>query len=301
MMKTPVILFVDDDPVIQKLLETHLQRSKFDTLHAMSGYSALSIFDKNHIDLIVLDIDMPQMDGFQTLQNLRTRDSTVPVIFLSCLDGEDLKTKGLELGADDYIVKPCSIAELTARIEAVLRRTRPSGLTKGEITGNTDIFSISDLLQMLVLTHRNATITLVDIEGGLVIQDGKIVAARQGGFRGMDGIVRLFLLESGSFILRYDEIPRVSDTFAQDIDNLLLKVNLQIDEIRESIHAIASKDMMLQLQAATSDFPELEVLQDSFPISLVGLVALLPGNLEDGVDLVKRAIEKKVLTNMMAA
>ncbi len=296
MMKTPVILFVDDDPVIQKLLETHLQRSKFDTLHAMSGYNALSILDKKHVDLIVLDIDMPQMDGFQTLQNLRTRDSSIPVIFLSCLDSENLKTKGLELGADDYIVKPCSIAELIARIEAVLRRTRPSGLNKGEITGNTDIFSISDLLQMLVLTHRNATITLEDIEGGLVIQDGKIVAARQGGFRGMDGIMRLFLLESGSFILRYDELPKVSDKFEQDIGNLLLEVNLQIDEIRESMNSLGSKDMMLQLQDASSDFPEFEVLKDSFPISLVGLVALLQGDLRDGLDLVKRAMEKNVLT-----
>ncbi len=295
-MKTPVILFVDDDPVIQKLLKTHLQRSKFDTLHAMSGYNALSIVDENHIDLIVLDIDMPQMDGFQTLQNLRTRDSSIPVIFLSCLAGEDLKTKGLELGADDYIVKPCSIAELIARIEAVLRRTRPSGLKKGEINGNTDIFSISDLLQMLVLTKRNATITLADIEGGLVIRDGKIVAARQGGFRGMDGIVRLFLLESGSFILRYDEIPNVSGKFEQDIGNLLLEVNLRIDEIRESMQSIGSVDIMLQLQAAPSDFPELEALKGSFPMSLVGLVALLQGDLEDGLNLVKRAVEKKVLS-----
>ncbi len=262
----------------------------------MSGYNALSILDKKHVDLIVLDIDMPQMDGFQTLQNLRTRDSSIPVIFLSCLDSENLKTKGLELGADDYIVKPCSIAELIARIEAVLRRTRPSGLNKGEITGNTDIFSISDLLQMLVLTHRNATITLEDIEGGLVIQDGKIVAARQGGFRGMDGIMRLFLLESGSFILRYDELPKVSDKFEQDIGNLLLEVNLQIDEIRESMNSLGSKDMMLQLQDASSDFPEFEVLKDSFPISLVGLVALLQGDLRDGLDLVKRAMEKNVLT-----
>ena len=296
MMKTPVILFVDDDPVIQKLLKTHMQRSKFDTLHVMSGYNALSIVDENHIDLIVLDIDMPQMDGFQTLQNLRTRDSSIPVIFLSCLDSEDLKTKGLELGADDYIVKPCSIAELIARIEAVLRRTRPSGLKKGEITGNTEVFSISDLLQMLVLTKRNATITLADIEGGLVIRDGKIVAARQGGFRGMDGIVRLFLLESGSFILRYDEIPKVSGKFEQDIGSLLLEVNLRIDELRESMQSIGSGNIMLQLQAAPSDFPEIEVLQDSFPMSLVELVALLQGDLEDGLNLVKRAVEKKVLS-----
>lgn len=296
MMKTPVILFVDDDPVIQKLLKTHMQRSKFDTLHVMSGYNALSIVDENHIDLIVLDIDMPQMDGFQTLQNLRTRDSSIPVIFLSCLDSEDLKTKGLELGADDYIVKPCSIAELIARIEAVLRRTRPSGLKKGEITGNTEVFSISDLLQMLVLTKRNATITLADIEGGFVIWDGKIVAARQGGFRGMDGIVRLFLLESGSFILRYDEIPKVSGKFEQDIGSLLLEVNLRIDELRESMQSIGSGNIMLQLQAAPSDFPEIEVLQDSFPMSLVELVALLQGDLEDGLNLVKRAVEKKVLS-----
>ena len=296
MMKTPVILFVDDDPVIQKLLKTHMQRSKFDTLHAMSGYSALSIIDENHIDLIVLDIDMPQMDGFQTLQNLRARDSSIPVIFLSCLDSENLKTKGLELGADDYIVKPCSIAELIARIEAVLRRTRPTGLKKGEITGNTDIFSIADLLQMLVLTQRNATISFADLEGGLVVRDGKIVAARQGGFRGMDGIMRLFLLESGSFILRYDELPKVSDKFEKDIGNLLLEVNLQIDEIKALMQSIGAEDMMLQLQVDPTDVPELEGLREFFPISLVGLVALLKGSLESGLDLVKSAVENKVLS-----
>lgn len=295
-MKTSVLLFIDDDPVIQKLLKTHLQRSRFKTLHAMSGYDALSIVDKNHIDLIVLDIDMPQMDGFQTLQNLRAKDSSIPVIFLSCLDSENLKTKGLELGADDYIVKPCSIAELVARVEAVLRRTRPTGLKKGEITGNTDIFSLSDLLQMLVLTQRNATISLADIDGGLVVRDGKIVAARQSGFRGMDAIERLFLLESGSFILRYDDIPKVSSTFEQDIGNLLLEVSLHTDEIREAMEDAGGADMMLQLQDAPTDIPGLEVLRESFPITLERLVAALEGGLEAGLDLVKHAVEKKVLS-----
>lgn len=296
MTKTPVILFIDDDPVIQKLLKTHLKRSKFKTLHAMNGYDALSIVDDNHIDLIVLDIDMPQMDGFQTLQNLRAKDSSIPVIFLSCLDNEKLKTKGLELGGDDYIVKPCSIAELTARIEAVLRRTRPSGLKKGEVTGNTDIFSISDLLQMLVLTQRKATITFSDLEGGLVVRDGKIVAARQGGFRGMDAIIRLFLLETGSFVLRYDKIPNVSEKFEQDIGNLLLEVNLKIDEVKEKMQSMGGEDTMFNIQTTPSDIQDLEVLRKDFPMTLITLVALLKYHLEDGLGLVQKAIEKKVLT-----
>lgn len=298
MMKRPVILFIDDDPVIQKLLSTHMQRSKFTTLHALSGQSALEIVDDNQVDLIVLDIDMPQMDGFQTLQNLRKKGNNIPVIFLSCLNGENLKTKGLELGADDYIVKPCSIAELTARIDAVLRRTRPTGLSKGEITGNTDIFSLSDILQMLVLTERNATITLDDIEGGLVVRDGKIVAARQGGFRGLEGIRRLFLLESGAFILRYDVLPKISGKFKKNISNLLLEVNLWVDEMREAMQSLGGEDAMLKLQPSPSDNADFEALRESFPMSIVGLVTLLKGDIKESLSLVKQALEKKVLTVM---
>lgn len=296
MMKRPVILFIDDDPVIQKLLKTHMQRSKFNSLHALSGQSSLEVVDANHVDLIVLDIDMPQMDGFETLQNLRKKGNNIPVIFLSCLDGENLKTKGLELGADDYIVKPCSIAELTARIDAVLRRTRPTGLSKGEITGNTDIFSLSDILQMLVLTERNATITLADIDGGLVVREGKIVAARQSGFRGMDGIRRLFLLESGAFILRYDVLPKISGKFEKDVSNLLLEVNLWVDEMREAMQSLGGEDAMLELQASPSGDADFEALRESFPLSVVGLLTLLKGDIKENIPLVKQAMEKKILT-----
>jgi DNA-binding response OmpR family regulator len=115
------ILLVDDEDSIQKLLTYPLERDGFTVLQARDGEEALAQFSSRHVDLVVLDIMLPKLDGLDVCRRLRA-ESSVPIIMLTARDDELDKVLGLELGADDYITKPFSIREFRSRVRALLRR-----------------------------------------------------------------------------------------------------------------------------------------------------------------------------------
>jgi two-component system, OmpR family, KDP operon response regulator KdpE len=119
------VLIVDDEVRILKFLEVKLKISGYEVLTANDGAEALAQMQTQEPDLLILDVVMPGMDGFETLKQVRTF-STVPVIFLSAKGANVDKIKGLHLGADDYLAKPFNPDELIARIEAVRRRIAPA-------------------------------------------------------------------------------------------------------------------------------------------------------------------------------
>jgi two-component system KDP operon response regulator KdpE len=128
-MKRFCILLVDDEQRILNFLRTKLKLSGYDVITASSGMEALQHIQAQEPDMVVLDILMPEMDGFATLKEIRTF-SSVPIIILSARVSYDEKVKGLGLGADDYLAKPFNPDELMARIEAVRRRTLASSNQK---------------------------------------------------------------------------------------------------------------------------------------------------------------------------
>ncbi|MDX6550593.1 MAG: hypothetical protein QOJ31_1277, partial [Gaiellales bacterium] len=115
------ILLVDDEESIQKLLTYPLEREGYRVIQARDGEEALRRFAELQIDLVVLDVMLPKLDGLEVCRRLRTT-STVPIMMLTARDDEVDKVLGLELGADDYITKPFSIREFRSRIRAMLRR-----------------------------------------------------------------------------------------------------------------------------------------------------------------------------------
>jgi two-component system, OmpR family, KDP operon response regulator KdpE len=124
-MRPAKILVVDDEPHLLKLVRSNLEAAHYKVTVAMDGPSALAMMEGEGADLVVLDIMMPGLDGFEVLQKIR-EFSVVPVIILTAKDQEVDVVRGLRLGADDYIRKPFSVHELLARVEAVLRRGSPS-------------------------------------------------------------------------------------------------------------------------------------------------------------------------------
>ncbi|MBM4463190.1 MAG: response regulator transcription factor [Chloroflexi bacterium] len=124
MAANTTILVVDDEPRMVQFITMNLELEGFRVISAFDGYQALEKVTRELPDLVVLDIMMPEMDGFETLRKIRNV-SAVPVIFLSAKGEEFDRVKGLDLGADDYIVKPFSPRELVSRIRAVLRRLEP--------------------------------------------------------------------------------------------------------------------------------------------------------------------------------
>jgi DNA-binding response OmpR family regulator len=118
------ILIVDDEPRYLRLLEANLRTEGYEVATAQDGVQALEVFSAQPIDLVLLDVMMPRLDGFATCQRLR-EFSNVPIVILTARGEEQDRVRGLDLGADDYLVKPFSATELLARVRAVLRRAQP--------------------------------------------------------------------------------------------------------------------------------------------------------------------------------
>ncbi|MEM6709059.1 MAG: response regulator transcription factor [Pseudomonadota bacterium] len=153
------VLVADDDSHIREVVCFALQRAGFKTLEAADGRAALTQHDRHRPDLVVLDVLMPEADGLAVCQQLRS-SSTVPIVFLSSKDEEVDRILGLELGGDDYLVKPFSPRELVARVKANLRRvdqdradTSNATLTLGGLTINSDTFEAHYNESLLPLTH----------------------------------------------------------------------------------------------------------------------------------------------------
>lgn len=123
MPNRPCIMVVDDDPNVVRFIKRVLETEKFGVVPAGNGLEALKLLDSYEIDLMILDLKMPGMDGFQTITKLRER-SELPVIMLTAQLGVESLEKGIGLGADDYINKPVNMSVLVARIRAKLRRVK---------------------------------------------------------------------------------------------------------------------------------------------------------------------------------
>jgi DNA-binding response OmpR family regulator len=158
------ILVVDDDPKIVSLVKTYLEREGFRVVTAGDGHSALRAFSELEPGLIVLDLMLPELDGFALMRIIRER-STVPIVMLSARGQVADRVYGIHEGADDYLAKPFSPAELVVRVKAVLRRAGASG-SSGSSHG--------------VLEHADLTIDLDRVE---VRRDGKPVAVTPAEFR----------------------------------------------------------------------------------------------------------------------
>jgi two-component system, OmpR family, response regulator len=119
----PKLLIVEDDPNIVELLSASLRFAGFDVTAVTNGGDAVAAARDDHPDLVVLDIMLPDLDGFEVIRRMRDAGIRTPVVFLTARDATDDKIRGLTLGGDDYVTKPFSLEELTARIRAVLRRS----------------------------------------------------------------------------------------------------------------------------------------------------------------------------------
>jgi two-component system KDP operon response regulator KdpE len=138
-MTNITVLVVDDEKPLRDFVRRNLEVRNFAVRIASNGLEALAIFNTQNVDLVILDVMMPRMDGLETIRRIR-QSSLVPIIVLSALGEESDKIRALNLGADDYLTKPFGVGELLARVQAVLRRahwaeppTRQGRLMRGEV------------------------------------------------------------------------------------------------------------------------------------------------------------------------
>jgi two-component system, OmpR family, response regulator len=167
-VKTPTtdaatILLVDDEDAVQKLLTYPLEREGFRVMQARDGEEALRRFGAERVDLVVLDLMLPKLDGLEVCRRLRAQ-STVPIIMLTARDDELDKVVGLELGADDYITKPFSIREFRSRVRALLRRAAIGGQADGRDVLQVDGLRIDLARRTVVARGEPVELTYVEFE-----------------------------------------------------------------------------------------------------------------------------------------
>ena len=161
MSEPPTILLVDDEESIQKLLTYPLERDGYRVVQARDGEEALTLFRSAPVDLVVLDLALPKIDGLDVCRRLRAQ-ATVPIIMLTARDDEVDKVLGLEIGADDYITKPFSIREFRSRVRAHLRRARLAPLSSAPEVVEADGVRID--LARRVVTVRGEPVQLTYLE-----------------------------------------------------------------------------------------------------------------------------------------
>ena len=164
MAEASTILLVDDEDAVQKLLTYPLEREGFRVVHARDGEEALKRFGEEDVDLVVLDLMLPRLDGLEVCKRLRA-ESSVPIIMLTARDDELDKVLGLELGADDYVTKPFSIREFRSRVKALLRRAAaPRHDPRGDEVIVNDGLSIDLARRVVDVDSRAVQLTYVEFE-----------------------------------------------------------------------------------------------------------------------------------------
>lgn len=178
-MIDPVVLVVDDEKSLRDFVRKNLEIRGYTVLTASSGLEAMAVFNTKNVDLVILDIMMPHLDGLETTRRIR-QTSTVPIIILTALGEETDKVRAFDYGADDYLTKPFGVGELLGRVKAVLRRARwsePSTvdelIVRGDITAD---------LARHEITVRDELIDLTPTEFNLLVflmrNTGKVLPHR---------------------------------------------------------------------------------------------------------------------------
>jgi two-component system response regulator MprA len=157
----PRLLVVDDDLDVRESLHRALGYAGYDVTTAPNGAVALRAVAKAPVDLIILDVTMPMLDGFNTCRELRSRGDATPVLVLTARDAIDDRVEGFDAGADDYLVKPFALRELLARVNALLRRAKPSRNLLGYADLTLDITTRT-------VTRAGTRLTLTKIEFALL-------------------------------------------------------------------------------------------------------------------------------------
>ncbi|OUQ82224.1 response regulator transcription factor [Flavonifractor sp. An100] len=205
MTEKRVILVVEDEHAISNFICRALSANDYKPIPATSGKEGLSLFFSHSPDLVLLDLGLPDMDGLDVLSQLSSLPNEVPVIIISARDRESEKVKALDMGADDYVVKPFGVSELLARIRTTLRRADRMKVSQGI---QRDVYQVKDLT--------------IDISKHQVIQGDEIIHFTQNEFK----ILELLAIHAGK-VLTYDFIlEHVWGPYGGNSSNQILRVNM---------------------------------------------------------------------------
>jgi CheY-like chemotaxis protein len=255
-MAAPRVLIVDDDPWILRMVSTLLEKRGYSIATASDGEEGLMRADSIKPDLIITDVMMPKLDGWQLVRALRSRQelALVPVIFLTALGGEDDRIRGFRLGADDYLPKPFRFEELDLRVASALKKAQqahekadevkhaepaPEGMKKpAGIHGTLEQLGLSSLLVMIEMERKSGILRLerIGATGRIFCREGRVIAARLDGDRapptarkGADAVYHLLTWAEGRFDFSAVDVD-MEDEVKSTTTHLLMEGARLIDE-----------------------------------------------------------------------
>ncbi len=285
------VLVCDDDAVHRGVLSRYLRLSGYEVVECGDGEEALQRLPQVSPALVLLDVDMPKLDGLSTLERIRKLPpfEYLPVLLLTSMDARSARVRGLELGADDYVKKPFDSAELLARIRGALRRAARSRAPEGAVAGDVGRLGLDALLQTLDLGRRSARLVLEEVGGELVLDAGELVDARYGRFHGLAALARLMWVASGRFRLDFDLAPAPPRGPIAGLQEALMQAVTEIDEARRALVS-AGEETWVELASAHAD-PAIERLRPIFPLKVRDLLLLMEGSLPDNAQWIEGALK----------
>ncbi|MCK5003748.1 MAG: response regulator [Candidatus Aminicenantes bacterium] len=285
-MSNNTILIIDDDQVTTAVIEEYLVDFGLKVITAQNGDEGIEVMRKSNPDLILLDIMMPGKDGIQILKEIKLTPglSNTPILLLSSVDRTNIKVKGLELGADDYITKPVDKAELLARIQLSLKRSSKDKKDPGILEGELSNFSLADLLQSFEMGKKTATILFPDMDGEIIIKNGAMIKSRQGLFTKTKAVNRIFFLETGKFIVKFNKINDHTDNDDLNITSLLMSNISYIDEVRLMQKSISNDPEGIRVTQEFKDLTGLDIIESDKLTNINDIIVKMEGSLKENVE-----------------
>ena len=286
------VLLVDDDPKVLRLLEATLRLKDYDVVKLESGTEALSWLRRDTPDLIISDIMMPDLDGYDFFRRVRatTQATQVPFIFLSARSEPEDVVRGLRLGADEFLRKPFSIDELLVRVERVLERAAHPGAgperlrpgARGVFEGDLEHMSLPDVIRMLSVQRKTGLLRIEPADGrgagAIRLVEGQAVHAEIGVLDGQVALFQLLLCDRGVFSFRPGEtVP--GDTIAVQTLPLLMEALRLLDlgvlrriDPHNGTAGLALKKVIEQRRGEVSPLPAIADLEEpSTPLGMPGM------------------------------
>jgi DNA-binding response OmpR family regulator len=286
-MEKMKILIIDDDKVTVAVLEEYLSDSGYTVYNAENGKVGIEMMSEIFPDIILLDVMMPGKDGIEILKDIKSKPeySHIPILMLTSVDRADVKVKGFEIGADDYIIKPVNKAELRARIKASIKRSKANRINDALLTGNLEKFSLADLLQSAELGTKSAKIEFPDMAAELIIKNGFIISCKFGKFTGKRALNRIFFLNKGKFIVDYSNI---SEDFQENekvgIMNTLMKNFTYIDECNSMLSGFSKRSEKIKITGKMEFLLGIkDVKKDSY-MGIDELIVLMDGDIKENIE-----------------
>ncbi len=285
-MKSYKIFIIDDDESVIEVLSEYLAFSDFQVYSNTDPKKALEDVSVIKPDVILCDINMPGMTGLDVLKKIREDKNLSDIIFilLTSLDKVDIKVKGLEAGADDYITKPFSKTEVLARIRTIIRRARSSSDTlKGDLT----TLTLEEVLQIFDINKKSGIIRFEEIDGEVQIKDGSFTLIRFGDIYDFDALIRLLLHNYGGFRITFvnknlDGSPKAT------VSDYLFSAVTYLDELRKNL----SPDFKETDRILITD-EEMAKFFGTKDITLIDALSFMKGDLKENLELLKEKLKNQ--------